>query len=304
MLEGAAFVADPWAAAALDGLDPGGAVLLVGAGLTMADVVLRLEAHGHRGPLVAVSRHGRRPARHVAGGSWAPFLAQAEPRSAREALRVVRAELARAEAQGAPWQRVFDAARPDVARVWGAWPLAERARFLRHLRSRWDVHRHRIAPRAADQLDALLAAGRLRVLAGRVRGLEESRGGVTVELALRGGGRERIGPVERIVNCTAPGSDLHRTETPLYGALRRHGLIRPDVLRLGLETDHGAVVDAAGATSPWLHAVGPLTRPALWEATAVPEINAQVDALVARLTAGRTDEARLDVAFADLGSGI
>ena len=304
VLESAAFVPDPWAPGALDGLAPDGAVLLVGAGLTMADVVLRLEAAGHRGPLVAVSRHGRRPQRHVAGGSWAPFLARAEPRGAREALRAMRAELARAQAQGVPWQRVFDAARPDVARVWRAWPPAERARFLRHLRSCWDVHRHRMAPRVAGRLEALIAGGRLRVAAGRVRALEPAAGGVRVELALRGGGRERLGPVARIVNCTGPRSDFDRTEAPLYGHLRRRDLIHPDALRLGLDTDHGAVVDAAGVPSPWLHAVGPLTRPALWEVTAVPEINAQVDALVARLTAGAAAAPTLDLAFSDLGAGI
>ncbi len=304
VLEGAAFIPDPWAPDAFHGLDPDGAVLLVGAGLTMADVVLRLEADGHRGPLTAVSRHGWRPERHAAGGAWEPFLRRAEPRSAREALRLVRAELARARAAGVPWQRVFDAARPDAARVWRGWSPAERARFLRHLRARWDVHRHRMAPRIADRLDALMASGRLRVRAGRVRGLEPAPNGVTVELARRGGGCERIGPVARIVNCTGPRSDFHRLEAPLYGHLRRRDLLHPDALRLGLDTDHGAVVDAAGVASSWLHAVGPLTRPALWEVTAVPEINAQVDALVARLSAGGAAAPTLDLAFADLGAGI
>ena len=302
------FVPDPWSPDAFENLAPDAPVLLIGAGLTMADIVLLLDARGHRGPVTALSRHGWRPSRHAAGGTWAPFLAAAAPKTPLQALRLVRAELARAQARGTPWQRVFDAARPDVARVWRSWSPIARRRFLKRLRTLWDVHRHRMAPRIADAMDGLSASGRLTYVAGRLIGLTAGAGGLAAHVALRGGGETRIGPVARIVNCTGPQSDFARLESPLYGHLRRRDLIRPDALRLGLETDHSAVLDAAGRPSPWLYALGPLARPDLWEVTAVPEINAQIDALVKRLASMEEDEglgrSPLDAVFADLGAGI
>ncbi len=307
VLEGDRFVPDPWAPGALERLDPAAPVLIVGAGLTMVDVALALDAAGHRGPVTALSRHGWAPSRHRAGGRWAPFLAAAGPRSPREALRVLRRELARAEAAGVPWQRVFDAARPDVARVWRGWDERARRAFLRRGRTLWDVHRHRMAPRIADAFEALRTGGRLTLAAGRVAALQPAPGGVEARVRPRGAGApSTLGVFAAVVNCTGPASDFARLEAPLYGYMRRRDLLRADALRLGLETQGGALVDASGAPSAWLYAVGPLTRPALWEVTAVPEIRAQVDDLASRLARGAADAAApsLDDLFADIGAGI
>ncbi len=298
-------VADPWAADALDGLAPDEAVLLVGAGLTAVDIALRLAGSGHRGPVTAVSRHGWRPQRHRSGGAWGPFLGDAAPVTPLAALRLVRGEIARAQAAGVPWQRVFDAARPDVARVWRGWSLQARRRFLRHGRALWDVHRHRMAPRVADALDALVADGRLAFAAGRIVGAEPASadGAAGARVRLRGhGGEEVLGPFTRVFNCTGPRSDYEATEAPLFGRLRRAGLIQGDELGLGLATQRCAVIGADGEPSPWLMAVGGLTRPSLWEVTAVPEITAQVDGLTARMSQQPTTP--LDRVFADMGAGI
>ncbi len=55
--------------------------------------------------------------------------------------------------------------------------------------------------------------------------------------------------------------------------------------------------------SEWLFVLGPLTRPAFWEITAVPEIKAQVDRLVGRL-AQETSLRPLTSMFLDIGAGI
>ena len=123
-----------------------------------------------------------------------------------------------------------------------------------------------------------------------------------VRLGLRGGGAAVIEGVTHIVNCTGPRSDFDSLETPLFGNMRRAGLVQGDELALGLATRRCAVIGSDGEPSPWLFAVGGLTRPSLWEVTAVPEINAQIDALAARLSDAETSP--LDVVFADLGAGI
>jgi uncharacterized NAD(P)/FAD-binding protein YdhS len=297
------FVPDPWATGAFDGIDPDAAVALIGTGLTMVDIALKLAAEGHRGPIHAVSRHGYLPTTHKSGGAWEPFLKPYIASSPLLLMRVIRAQVKAAAAKGIPWQRVIDAVRPNIAGVWHAWSEQERRQFLRHLRTPWDVHRHRMAPRVGAKISALIARGQLRISPGRIRGYRESVDGVEIVLAGQG-----ALSVSAVINCTGPRSDLARIAIPLIADLRRRGAIVPDALALGLETEDCAVRDRAGRISTWLYALGPLTRPAWWEITAVPEIAVQVDRLVGELAAAKTprktERPALAEAFVDLGAGI
>ncbi len=300
------FVPDPWATDAFDGLDKDAPVILLGTGLTMVDVALKLAGQGHRGPMRAISRRGYLPLAHRAGGHWPAFLDAKTHPSPREAMRLLRKEARAAEAQGVPWQRVMDTMRPSVARVWQAWTERQRAQFLRHLRPRWDVHRHRMAPRIANRLQSLIDSGQLGAAAGRVRSYRRAGDGIEAVFVPRGGGAEQVLPAMRVINCTGPRSDLDRLGLPLIADMRRRGLIAPDALGLGLETRDCVALGSAGHASPWLFALGPLTRPAWWEVVAVPEINAQIDRLVHDLAAGDRPGASpsLADAFSDLGAGI
>lgn len=297
------YVPDPWAADAFEGLEPDAPVLLVGAGLTMVDIALKLAAEGHRGPMLATSRRGLAPRSHRHGGVWTvqPLAPGLAPPALMAALRE---QIGQATAAGVPWQRVFDAARPVVASVWATWTLKQRRQFLRHLRTRWDVHRHRMAPRIGAALQALLDSGQLRIVPGRLRGFKADGQGINAELAAPHGAVQPI-RAARIVNCTGPRSDFGRIEIPLVADLRRRGLLRPDPLGLGLDTQDCAMVGQGGSPSAWLYALGPLTRPAWWEVTSVPEIAVQADRLVKVLThPEEAVAAPLSDAFLDLGAGI
>jgi uncharacterized NAD(P)/FAD-binding protein YdhS len=300
-----AFVPDPWAKGALEGFDPDAPIALVGTGLTMVDVALKLADEGHRGALHALSRHGYLPTTHKAGGAWEPFLKPFIASSPGKLMRVIRAQSEAAVARGIPWQRVIDAVRPNIAGVWHAWSERERRQFLRHLRAPWDVHRHRMAPRVSRKLSALIERGQLEISAGRIRAYRATPDGVEISLHHRDA--EHTLAVSHVINCTGPRSDLGRIAIPLIADLRRRGAIVPDALGLGIETQDCAVRDDAGRASTWLFALGPLTRPAWWEITAVPEIAVQVDRLVAELAASRPSKAErpaLADAFVDLGAGI
>lgn len=297
------FIPDPWARDAFDGVEPDEPILLIGAGLTMVDIVLRLSRGGHRGKLLAVSRRGLKPLRHLAGGAWAEFLHDKIPASPSALMSLIRDEISDAAAQGIPWQRVFDAARPAVASVWHHWSETERRQFLRHLRVRWDVHRHRIAPRIAKSLDDLQANGQLEIVAGRIVGYREDGDNVEVAIHRRGGGERRF-EAGHVVNCTGPGGDFDRIAIPLIADVRKRKLAIADPLGVGLETNDCAVRDAAGHPSSWLFALGPLTRPAWWEITAVPEINIQVDRLVDYLTSATPAPKLTPADFLGIGEGI
>ncbi|MDB5370915.1 MAG: dependent oxidoreductase, partial [Roseomonas sp.] len=194
---------NPWDPATLEGIDPAATVLLVGMGLTMVDMLLSLRRRGHQGRVVAISRHGWLPAAHVAGPFPPPWPVEA-PRGAGPAswCRVLRREAARAAAAGQPWQAVMDGARAQVQRVWQGWSMAQRATFLRHGRTAWNLHRHRLAPSIAGRLAGECASGGLETLAARLESWQpEADGTVTALLRPRHGAPRRLA-VARIVLCT------------------------------------------------------------------------------------------------------
>jgi uncharacterized NAD(P)/FAD-binding protein YdhS len=158
-----AHVQDPWAPGALDTVD--GPVALLGTGLTAIDVTLTLIRRG-AGPVVALSRHGLLPQPHLRIPlPKADVRLPAGSRSLAQVVRDVRA-LAR---QVPDWRQAVDALRPITNDLWQALDDNGRDRFVRHLARYWEVHRHRIAPGVAAQLEALKTDGRLVIRAGTVR---------------------------------------------------------------------------------------------------------------------------------------
>lgn len=278
-------IVSPWSGDGLGRIGKKDRVLLIGAGLTMADVVVSLERRGHEGPLRALSRHGLLPQPHRSAAPRPAFLdPERAPKSARLLMRALREEVERASGAGNDWRSVFDSLRPLLQPLWRALPAAEKARFLRHVRPYWDTHRHRLPRETFELLERLQRSGRLRLHAARLAGLSEKSGEVAVSIRPRGKARRLSFSVDWVVNCTGPEVDLRRAGQPLIDSLLGQGLVRVDELALGLDaTPEGRLLDAAGRPSPFLSTLGPALRGLLWETTAVPELRAQALALTRRL---------------------
>ena len=269
---------DPWAGDIAEGLRDDDHVLLVGSGLTAVDAALLLDSSGFRGRIVTLSRRGLTPRRH-ADTPPQPGLSERPAATLSALLRHVRQ---RSDTIG--WRAAVDSLRPVTQLMWGAADATTRARFLRHLRPWWDVHRHRLAPAVADRIAALVAAGRLEVVAGKLVTARPDGSHASVAWRPRGETDTRCLRVARIVNCTGPQGDLLRSGEPLLRDLRARGMIRPDALRIGLEVDaQSRVVDAAGTVAEQLYAIGPMTRGGLCEVVAVPDIRQQNWTLARRL---------------------
>lgn len=268
------YMADPWS------LDPASAprghVLLLGSGLSMVDVALSLAAPDRR--LLAVSPHG------LVSRSHGPTRPSPAPSGPLDSPRAALATLRR-HARTLGWREAVDSIRPVTVEIWRAWPLAEQRRFLRHLRPWWDIHRHRMAPTVAARIADLAAAGQLTIGAGRLVGLSWDGEGFDAVIRGRGASKAQSWRFDAVVNCTGPRGDL-QGGSPLLADLVRRGAIRPDPLGLGVDVDRRFRAFAAGGRpTPGLFVVGPLTRGAIWEAGAVPDLRNQTAQVAAEVLA-------------------
>lgn len=271
---------DPWAADLADGLGDDDTVVLVGTGLTAIDAALLLDARGFAGTMIALSRRGLVPRRHVDGGPATRGVSQKPQGGLADLIVHVRA---RAAELG--WRAAVDELRPVTQMMWGAASQGDRARFLRHLRPYWDVHRHRLAPHVADRVEALVASGRLRFAAGKLAGAVGQGEHADLSWRPRGCVDTVVTRAARIVNCTGPQGDLLRSDEPLVRHLLDSGAIRPDPLRLGVDVDaQSRVIRGDGGADDRLHCIGPMTRGGLWEVVAVPDIRQQSWDLARRLS--------------------
>ena len=279
--------ADPWGTDTLSDLDPDAPVLLIGTGLTMVDTLVSLLDEGHRGLVTALSRRGLLPNRHAGrGGGPGAGEADAYPTRVTALSRFLRARSDGIVRRGGSWQEAIDEIRPLTTELWQAMPLAERRRFLRHIRPWWDIHRHRIAGPVADRVDAARKRGQLQVRAGHVS--DYTVAGDRVLVRYRPRARDDSATVEaaRVINCAGPNADYSRIRDPLIRSLLGKKLVRPDPLCLGLDvTGFCALVDDDGRISRRLFAIGPVTRGMFWEMTAVPDIRQQAEFLASRLAA-------------------
>jgi len=108
-------------------------IVIVGIGLTMADVIADLEGCGHQGSITCISRNGRRP--HVSVGIRAEFTPAEEfPPivTARELVQAVRRWTDDAVAQGGHWISGVDHVIRNTPTLWRSLPPIERSRLRRH----------------------------------------------------------------------------------------------------------------------------------------------------------------------------
>jgi len=284
-------VAHAWDWQALSRVPPDADVCIVGSGLSMADAVVSLACNGHRGRIRVLSRHGLMPLSHAGGRGPAGEVDALLPLGLRDRLRTLRTWAAADAAEGRPWQWTMDRLRPHGTRLWRSLGEVEQRRFLRHAQRYWDIHRHRIAPAVAGQLDALRATGRLDIHAGRLlsisSGTDRGRAG-GLDIAFRPRGRDTVEHLraDRVFACTGIETRLSHMPSRLPAALAARGMAVAGPHGRGLATDaDGALVSTGGHVQPHLLAVGSARIGQLWESTAVPELRVQAAALAGRLTA-------------------
>jgi len=279
-------IANPWQPDALAPVAPDDDVVIIGAGLTMADVVASLTRRGHRGHITAFSRRGLLPRGHAKIPVPVPFAWYAShepPPGLLPLLRQIRRQIAETTL---PWQAVFDDVRANGQKLWRQLGPADRRRFLRHLRVYWDSHRYRIAP----QIEKILADRQqdrtLHVLAASL--VSARREGNKINILIR----PRRKPAEaqksvmadRVIITTGPSHGTVVDQNPCLRSLAALGLLQADELGLGVKVDGlGQVISQNGASNPTLLVAGPLAREQYGELMGLPQVAAQPNAVAAHV---------------------
>lgn len=262
-------------------------VLILGAGLTAFDFLAAFDARGHAGPVTILCRTGLLPQCQAPGGfePFGDFLSPA-PASARTLLHEVREAIRQAEAAGLPWHSVFDTLRKQGQALWRALPPAEQARFLRHLRRRYETHRFRMPPQNEALIRKLEEEGRLERFCGRLDRAGDRRNGLELGLRLKPDGRILRQVFDRVAIATGPDQQRHFASQSWLAGLRAAGHVTPAPHGLGIACDaESRALDARGAAQEGLFVIGPPTRGTFGEITGAPEIAAQASTLARLLNA-------------------
>jgi len=279
------FVADPTKAGALEAIRPSDRVLVVGNGLTSADVIAALALKGHQGPITAISRRGLRSRGHapVAQDPAGDFVT--EPAfTARALLKNIRTAIRQAGADGRTWHGVIDQVRAQGQALWQVLPLVERQRIVRHLRPFWDVHRFRVAPQVEVALDAAIAEGRLEILAGSVAASRIEADAIHCTLRLRRGPTPVEKTYDAVVVTTGPGHGGILGSQPFLAELSHNGYLELDPTGLGLFcTRNSEAIGSVAGVTPSLLIAGPLARGTFGELMGLPQVTDHAVLVAARI---------------------
>src|ERR1700758_1387194 len=269
-----------WAADTYEALNPDAPVALIGTGLSGVDVVLRLRELGHRGRIIAVSRHGVFPNRH---DDYTPLSSSAIPSDTPATCVAYLRALHTAIREGAEWRAAIDSLRDTTNELWLRLPVEEKKRFRRHLQHRWDVVRHRMAPPIADIIESEFRNGTLEIREGNLEAVDATPAGACISVRAHGDSKSFY--ADRVINCTGPSMNYRRVPSALLKSLFKRGLVTSGPLGTGFHCsqDDGAVIDAGGHASEIIFNLGPGRLGDLLESIAVPEVRQQAAELASTL---------------------
>lgn len=260
---------------ALEKVSPDARVLVVGNGLTAADVIASLKERGHRGMILSISRRGLRSRGHPSSEqSFTLDLTDTPSERASHLLHRVRQAVREANASGLTWHPILDAVRTQGQAIWKALPVSERRRIARHIRPFWDVHRFRIAPQVEKALDDAVAEGSLSVKAASVRSVEAASDAIRVTLKERGKTEATVQDFDTVIVTTGPSHGGILQSQPLLASLAAKGRLAlcPTGLGLLCDRESRALATTGGADDTLLIA-GPLARGTFGELMGLPQVS-------------------------------
>lgn len=293
VLQHPAYRANPWQQQRYQGLSADSQVLILGNGLSMVDAVMALRQAGVRQPILSLSPHGfamlAHPAVAITASQHQPPISPPTAASSPRQLLHWFQQQRHAVAAKPDAHQLLEAIRPFSQRYWRQFSDWQKRQFMRHLRHRFAVLRHKLPPQLMATLRELQQQGWLQVRAGQLQTIAPCGEQLLVEWRGRGENTRQQLRVDALINCTGPATDYRRVPGHWLQQAMTDGILAPGPLGLGLAlapltaldadktlvTAELQLADAQGQAQAGLYAMGPMLRGALWETTAVHEIRQQ-----------------------------
>jgi uncharacterized NAD(P)/FAD-binding protein YdhS len=292
-------IANPLNGLALQGVPLDARVLVVGTGLTALDVLSTLVRRAHTGPILAVSRRGLRPRPQppeVLGPApmpprtsgptpleqvmapIPPFVqALGDTYSMAGLYGALRSQIRRDSAQGKTWHAAFDLFRDAVWRIWPRVPLAEKQKFLRRMRTWYDVHRFRSPPHNDALVQRAQDCGTIQFVRARLTQVAADPDGGPVQVALTANGAITRSAFDLVINCSGLDAGNDHRQNPFLQSAQAQGLLVTDPTGLGFHVDASCrAISATGQACPHVRVIGPPTLGAHGDSQGVRFIAVQI----------------------------
>ena len=297
LAEHSAVFTNPWDLTRFAEIASDAKVLIVGTGLTMADVATTLLRDGPKRQITAISRRGllpqdqrsHPPIEPLWDSLIRPIPAFVErhniPKTALAILRAFRADVARLGSQDIEWHVAFDELRDAAYRLWPSLPLLEQQRYFRHLSPWYETHRFRLPPQVAAKLASYQHGGQLEYRAGFLTKVEAKGSSIQVGLRPRGQATAVNKIYDAVVNCTGPERDPERAGNPFLAQLISEGFATASPFGLGLEVNIAcSSIPTDGVAANNLFMLGPLTRNRFGEINGIPTIVKQIHRITGEIS--------------------
>jgi uncharacterized NAD(P)/FAD-binding protein YdhS len=286
-----AYFNSPWNLKRIRNIDSKAKILIIGAGLTMSDLVATLVKQNHQGKITAISRNGFRPQTHAKpkedGPPRQPFenIMADKPDyyngTLLEIFKDLRLKMAADMAAGGQWHWGFDGIRDCVWQIWPNFSDADKRSYLRHLRPWYDSHRFRLPPQTAQILDDSIERGLLNYQIGNIISAKDSAGQLAVKMKLNSDDHPTELSFDAVINSTGPSLSPVAAANPIYRALLDNGLARPTKINIGFDVDlHCRAIQKDGTISNNFHIVGPPTLGAFGDPIGIPFIVSQISRVI------------------------
>ena len=279
-----AFLPDPWDLQRLAQIASDARILIVGTGLTMADVALVVLRGRPGAKITALSRRGLLPQSQrkvpatdtfweIMTRNVPAFVAHhGKPNSARAILQAFRGDVRDGMAAGREWHVAFDEMRDAAYQLWPELSEQEQSRFVRHLSPWYETHRFRFPPQIDAKFRAAVAAGRLTTHAASLVSATPRQDRIEVTTRLRGQQETTTEAFDAVINCTGPERKPSQSGDPFLQNLVSGGLLVNHPLGLGLNVDDLCrAQNRAGQHQGRIRVIGPLSRGRLGETNGVPQ---------------------------------
>lgn len=278
-----AFFPDPWDLERLTQIASDARILIIGTGLTMADVALVVLRDRPGAKITAISRRGLLPQsqrRVPAPDTFLEIMTRevpafvsrhGKPNSARAILKAFRGDVRDGRTAGREWHVAFDEMRDAAYQLWPELSGQEQSRFVRHLSPWYETHRFRFPPQIDAKFQAAITAGRLTTHAASLMSATPQQDRIEVTTRLRGQESLATEEFDAVINCTGPERKPSQSGDPFLQNLVSGGLLVNHPLGLGLMVDDLCrAQNREGQHEGRLRVMGPLARGRLGEINGVP----------------------------------